>query len=299
VDLLKTRKSLEGFIIKLSVIVINDHHISTLQKCVASIINNPPSFEYEVFITDNSGDKQCVDFISKLSKPFVPVPPHGVLEYFTSIQNRLIPKARGKYILFFDADAELLPGGALDKCVSYLDSHQEVGLLTCRLLRSDGKYDPNCRRSLPTRWSSLCRLTKLSELFPKSAIFSQYRMTYLDDKVSGSMDCAYIAFMLVRRDVFNQVGLMDENIYKYGEDIDLSIRALKQGWKIYYFAEAEAMHHNIAIEELKPKMKFEFRKTTYHLFKKHFQVKYGLTGFLIALILKGLLIFKPEGNHGS
>ena len=92
---------------------------------------------------------------------------------------------------------------------------------------------------------------------------------------------------------------MDENIYKYGEDIDLSIRALKQGWKIYYFAEAEAMHHNIAIEELKPKMKFEFRKTTYHLFKKHFQVKYGLTGFLIALILKGLLIFKPEGNHGS
>ena len=290
---------MEGFIIKLSVIVINDHHISTLQKCFASIINNPPSFEYEVFITDNSGDKQCVDFISKLSKPFVPVPPHGVLENFTSIQNRLIPKARGKYILFLDADAELLPGGALDKCVSYLDAHQEVGLLTCRLVRSDGKYDPNCRRSIPTIWSSFCRLTKLSELFPKSAVFSQYRMTYLDDRVSGSMDCAYIAFMLVRREVFNQVGLMDENIYKYGEDIDLSIRALNQHWEIYYFAEAEAMHHNIAIEELKPKMKFEFRKTTYHLFKKHFQVKYGLTGFLIALILKGLLTFKPEGNHGS
>ena len=142
-------------------------------------------------------------------------------------------------------------------------------------------------------------MTKLSELLPNSPLFSQYRMTYLDDRNSGKMDCAYIAFMMVRREVLDEVGLMDESIYKYGEDIDLSIRASSRGWDIYYFAETEALHHNIVIEGLEPKMKIESRKTIYHLFRKHYQAKYGFTGLFISLILKTFLRLEPGEVDGA
>ena len=147
----------------------------------------------------------------------------------------------GRYVLLLNPDT-LLHDDALSRMVSFLDHHLGIGVLGCKLLTAEGKIDPHCAREFPTLLGELFELTKLSCWFPRSRVFGSYLMTCWDHGYNREVDALSGACLMVRRAAVEQVGLLDENFFLYGEDLDWCYRFKKAGWKVFYCSEAEIIH---------------------------------------------------------
>ncbi len=147
-----------------------------------------------------------------------------------------------RYILLLNPDTEVPPDG-IARMVAYLDSHPEAGVAGPKLVRPDGSLDLACRRSFPTPEVSFYRMVGLSRLFPKSRRFGRYNLTYLDPDIETEVDSVVGAFMLIRREALDEVGLMDEDFFLYGEDLDLAFRIKARGWKVLYYPKVVVLHH--------------------------------------------------------
>ena len=160
---------------------------------------------------------------------------------FAAAANQGLRKAHGRYLLLLNPDAVVEPA-TLATMVRYLDEHPDVGCATARLVMDDGRLDLACRRSFPTPIRSFYRLSLLSRLFPRSARFGQYNLTFLDERQEAEIDAPCGAFMMVRREVVDQVGLLDERYFMYGEDLDWAWRIKHAGWRVMYVPTATALH---------------------------------------------------------
>ena len=121
----------------------------------------------------------------------------------------------------------------------------------CRVELMDGTLDKACRRSFPTPWVALSHYSFLDRLFPRSPFFSRYNVTYLPEEQTFEVDALVGAFMLVRKEAMDEVGLFDEDYFMYGEDIDWCYRFKKFGWKIVYHPVQKIVHHKGASSGLK------------------------------------------------
>jgi N-acetylglucosaminyl-diphospho-decaprenol L-rhamnosyltransferase len=172
--------------------------------------------------------------------------------------------------------------------VDYLDAHPDVGVAGPKLVRADGSLDLACRRSFPTPEVSFYRITGLSRLFPQSPRFGRYNMTYLDPDVETEVDSVVGAFMLVRREAIQQVGLLDERFFMYGEDLDWALRIQQAGWKIYYNPRVTVFHHKRAASTGSSRAQYEFYRAMYLFYDKHYA---GDTPFWLHwLILAGIAL---------
>ena len=124
----------------------------------------------------------------------------------------------------------------------YLEEHAPVGCVTCRVELESGGLDLACRRLFPTPARSLFRMTLLSRLFPKSRLFGQYNLTYLDEFETTEIDQPCGAFMLVRSEIRERVGLLDERYFLYAEDTDWAYRIKQAGWTIMYVPTTTVRH---------------------------------------------------------
>jgi GT2 family glycosyltransferase len=136
-------------------------------------------------------------------------------------------------VLLLNPDT-ILAKDTLRLMLEYMNSHADVGCATPRLVLSDGRLDLACRRSFPTPMRAFYRMTMLSRLFPHSRRFGRYNLTYLDEHQEAEIDAPCGAFMLVRADVVEQVGLLDERYFMYGEDLDWAYRIKQAGWRVMY-----------------------------------------------------------------
>lgn len=140
----------------------------------------------------------------------------------------------------------VVPVGALDGLVDYLEAHPEVGAVGPKLILPDGSLDLACRRSFPTPEVSFYRMLGLSRLFPKSPRFARYNMTYLDPDVETEVDALVGACMLLRSSVVREVGLLDEQFFMYGEDLDWAYRIKQLGWRVFYYPRVVIHHYKRA-----------------------------------------------------
>lgn len=147
-----------------------------------------------------------------------------------------------RYFLLLNPDT-VLPPDALKKMVDFMDAHPQVGIAGPKLVRQDGSLDLACRRSFPTPEVSFYRMMGLSRLFPKSQRFGRYNLTYLDPEETAEVDSVVGAFMMMRREVLEEVGLMDESFFLYGEDLDLALRIKDRGWKVIYYPKVTVLHY--------------------------------------------------------
>jgi len=195
---------------------------------------------------------------------------------FAKANNIAIKKAVGDYILLLNPDT-IVVGDCLDKCVQYMDKHRDIGVLGCKVILPDGRLDVACRRSFPTPSVSFYRMVGLSKLFPKHKRFAQYNLTYLDENETYDVDSVVGAFMLVRREIIDQVGMLDEDYFMYGEDIDWCYRIKQAGWKVVYYPEAVIIHYKGASGgKRNPRIIYEFYRAMYLFYKKHYQSKYSI-----------------------
>jgi N-acetylglucosaminyl-diphospho-decaprenol L-rhamnosyltransferase len=173
------------------------------------------------------------------------------------------------FALLLNPDTEL-PRDALAQMLHFMDEHPDAGIAGPKLVLPDGSLDLACRRSLPTPAISASRLTGLSRLFPNSRRFGKYNLTYLDPEEVAQVGSVVGAFMLVRGEAISQAGLLDEQFFMYGEDLDWAYRIGDAGWKVYYNPAVTVLHIKRAASRHSPRAQIEFYRAMELFYRKHY-----------------------------
>jgi len=190
-----------------------------------------------------------------------------------------------RYALLLNPDT-VVPPTALAEMIAYLDARPQVGIAGPKLVLPSGELDLACRRSFPTPEVSFYRLTGLSRLFPRSRLFGRYNLTYLSPEVETEVDSVVGAFMLVRGAAIAQAGLLDENFFMYGEDLDWALRIKQHGWQTRYNPAVTVLHVKRAASRRSRKAQIAFHEAMLYFYRKHYA---GVTNPVIgALVVLGI-----------
>lgn len=222
----------------LSIVIVNYNTKALSTQAVKSIIATTRAIEYEIIIVDNSSKtSEYFEMKDKRVKILSKVENKG----FGHACNIGANIAIGRYILFLNSDT-IMEKDTLKTAVEYMDKHNEIGCLGIKTLLKDGSFDHGCKRGFPTPFNSLCYVLKLYKICPKIKKFGGYTLNYLSQEETNEVDSVSGAFMLIPKRVIGKVGLFDESIFMYGEDIDLCYRIKKSGYKVVYYADVKMTH---------------------------------------------------------
>lgn len=226
---------------KLSVILVNYNVFHFLDQAIGSVLNALKNIDGEVIVVDNNSVDGSVDLI-RAKYPEVILIANKKNEGFSKANNQGMRIAKGEYVLLLNPDT-LVEENTFEKCISFMDTHPQGGGLGVKMLDGKGEFLPESKRSLPSPKVAFYKIFGLSALFPKSKRFGRYHLGFLDNDETHEVEILSGAYMFMRKSVLDQIGLLDEDYFMYGEDIDLSYRILKGGYKNYYFPEARIIHY--------------------------------------------------------
>jgi len=225
----------------LSVIIVNYNVKHFLEQCLFSVFKALKNIDAEVFVVDNNSVDGSVALI-KQKFPGVKLIANNINTGFSKANNQAIKEATGKYILLLNPDT-VVQEDTFEKTIIFMENHPDAGGLGIKMLDGKGNFLPESKRGLPTPAVAFYKIFGLSKLFPGSKKFGQYHLTYLDKNKNHQVDVLSGAFMLMRKEALDKVGLLDETFFMYGEDIDLSYRITQGGYKNYYFADSNIIHY--------------------------------------------------------
>ena len=232
---------------KLSIIIVNYNTYTLTKQTIDSVLEKKLLFKYEIMLVDNASQD---DSMVKLQEDYEEIISQGILHItlneanlgFSKANNIGIRQAKGEYILLLNSDTYVVET-CLQKCLQYMEQQGEesIGALGCKVVLPDGTLDHACKRGFPTPKASLYYFLKLYKKDPVK--YGLYDALHLDENEIGGVDCLMGAFMLMPRTVLEEVGLLDEDFFMYGEDIDLCYRIKEAGYKIVYYPEASIIHY--------------------------------------------------------
>jgi len=271
----------------LSIIIINYKTKDLTLQTIDSVFKaKAPKNKMEVILIDNGSKDNTPETVRK-KFPQVKVIESQKNLGFAGGNNLGMRKAKGKYVLLLNSDT-LVKKNTFVKMIKFMDGNPEVGLSTCRVDLFHGGIDPASHRGFPTPWASLTYFSGLEKLFPQSKLFSQYHQGWKDLQKTHQIDSPVGAFFFLRKKALNQVGLLDETFFMYGEDLDLAYRIKQAGWQVSYTPITSITHLKGASglrkkikDKLTPEAKILRVKTTQALFdtmkifyNKHYKKKY-------------------------
>ncbi|GAB4473070.1 MAG: glycosyltransferase family 2 protein [Anaerolineae bacterium] len=281
------------------IVIVSWNTRELLRRCLESVYASSGPVTFRVVVVDNGSADGSAEMVREAFPQAAVLSGHGNVGYpaGNNLGLRLLGYAEPgqptapdapRYAILLNPDTEI-PPDALAKLVAYMDAHPEIGVIGPRLYLRDGSLDLACRRSFPTPEVSLWRLIGLAKLFPKSRRFARYNLTYLDEYATAEVDSVVGAFMMVRRECIERVGLMDERFFMYGEDLDWAKRIKEAGWKVVYYPEVEVLHVKRAASRQSKQAQFEFVRAMLLFYRKHYQSE---TPFLTHLaVLAGLALW--------
>lgn len=226
---------------KLSVIIVNYNVKHFLEQCLHSVYKAAKGIEAEIFVVDNNSVDGSAHLIRE-KFPELHFIENKENVGFSKANNQAIRIATGKYILLLNPDT-VVEEDTFSKVIGFMENHPEAGGLGVKMIDGKGNFLPESKRGLPTPWVAFYKMFGLSKLFPNSRRFGKYHLTYLNENEIHEVDVLAGAFMLMRRETLDKVGLLDETFFMYGEDIDLSYRITLGGYKNYYFPETTIIHY--------------------------------------------------------
>ncbi len=201
--------------------------------------------------------------------------------------------------MYLGSDAFPKPG-VLEGMISFMEADKKLGATTAKLVLRNGSLDMDAHRGFPTPWAAFTHFSKINRLFPKSAFFNSYFLGRSNMTVPHEIDLCIAHFMLVKRQVQNEVGLWDESFFVFGEDVDMCYRIKKAGWKLVYLPQFEVLHYKgfgIGIRkeskdiskaslETKKRMKRETTRAMKLFYEKHYTKVYPKS--LTKIVLFGI-----------
>jgi len=220
---------------KLSVVIVNYNVKYFLEQCLRSVEAAVSGFEVEIFVVDNNSTDGSLEYLNPRF-PKVTFIANNDNPGFAKANNQAMRLAKGEYILLLNPDT-VVGEESIRTLSFFMDEHPECGGIGVKMINGNGAFLPESKRSFPTPWVSFCKLFGLSRLFPKSRTFSRYSLSYLSPDKQHVVDVLAGAFMLLRHEALEKVGLLDESFFMYGEDIDLSYRIKSGGYSNYYIPE--------------------------------------------------------------
>lgn len=226
---------------KLSVIIVSYNVTHFLEQCLHSVHAASSGIATEIFVVDNASVDGSIQMV-KEKFPGVICIENSENQGFAKANNQAIRKSKGEYILLLNPDT-IVETDTFSKVIAFMDSHADAGGLGVTMVDGTGKFLPESKRGLPTPMVAFYKIFGFARLFPTSKIFGKYHLGYLDKDKTHQVDILAGAFMLMRKSVLEQVGLLDEAFFMYGEDIDLSYRIIKAGYHNYYFPETRIIHY--------------------------------------------------------
>ncbi|MES2679194.1 MAG: glycosyltransferase [Bacteroidota bacterium] len=212
-----------------------------LEQCLFSVFKALKNTESEVFVVDNNSVDGSISLIRE-KFPRVQLIQNKVNTGFSVANNQAIRVSQGKYVLLLNPDT-VVQEDTFEKVLAFMEAHPEAGALGIKMLDGKGNFLPESKRGLPTPAVAFYKIFGLAKLFPGSKKFGQYHLTYLNKNENHQVDVLSGAFMLLRKETLDKVGLLDETYFMYGEDIDLSYRITQGGYKNYYFAGSSIIHY--------------------------------------------------------
>ena len=265
----------------LSIVIVNYNTRKLLRSCLASIYAGANGRPFDVRVVDNNSRDDSVGMV-RSEFPKVKVTENKSNVGFSKANNAVIAQTDADYILLLNPDTLVL-GDAIDRVVRYLEGHPKVGICGCKVLNRDRTLQLACRRSIPTPKVAFFRLSGLSRLFPNSKTIARYNLTYEDPETTHEVDAVSGAFLMIRRQAIEDIGLLDERFFMYGEELDWCLRAKRAGWAVMYHPEAEIIHYKGESTKYNSrKAALEFYRAMYLFHKKHFAKNYSpVTNLLI------------------
>lgn len=271
--------------VKLSIIIVNYNVKHFLEQCLHSVYNAIRNIEAEVFVVDNNSVDGSIALV-KEKFPHVILIENKENLGFSKANNQALKLTKGKYCLLLNPDT-VVQEDTFEKCIRFMDEHEDAGGLGVKMLDGKGNFLPESKRGLPTPEVAFYKIFGLSKLFPGSKKFGQYHLTYLANDKTHQVDVLSGAFMLIRKETLDKIGLLDETFFMYGEDIDLSYRITKGGYKNYYFPETTIIHYKgESTKKSSVNYVFVFYRAMIIFAEKHFSSKHARTfSFLINLAI--------------
>ena len=279
--------------LKLSVIIVNYNVKYYLDQCIRSVLRafvlmNTPA---EIIVVDNHSADGSVDYLEKrypqMLYPMVRFVRSAHNLGFARANNIAIRQSRGEYVLLLNPDT-IVGEDTLKASVDFMDAHEDAGAVGVRMLGAQGRRAMESRRGLPTPMVSFFKMLGFCNRWPHHRLFGKYYMGYLPWDEPCQIEVVSGAYCMLRRKALDEVGLLDEDFFMYGEDIDLSYRVLKGGYHNYYLP-VDILHYK---GESTQKSSFRYVHVFYEamliFFRKHYS---GMT-FLLSLPIKTAIYAK-------
>ena len=281
---------------QLSVIIVNYNVKHFLEQCLYSVQKACTKIDAEIIVADNNSTDGSRDFLAPLF-PRVNFIWNSSNEGFAKANNKALAAAKGDYILFLNPDT-LVPEDCFEKCMNFLKSNDRYGALGIRMIDGSGNFLKESKRAFPSPLTSLYKLSGLSTLFPRSKTFAKYHLGHLAENENHEIDVLAGAFMMIPGKVLEEIGNFDERFFMYGEDVDLSFRIQKAGYKNYYFAGSNIIHFK---GESTKRGSLNYVRLFYqamNLFvKKHYSgSRAGIFIFFIQAAIMMRAVFSAAGN---
>lgn len=282
----------------LDIVIVNYNTSALLRECLRSVFASQNNFRWRVLVVDNGSKDDSAAMVKAEFEPhhsnltLLVSPINGGFAFGNNLALRQIcpfpdnisitnleqkcqklhigsqPQAR--YVLLLNPDT-VVPPDAFQKMYDFMEEHAEAGVVGAKLVKGNGDLDLACRRSFPTPSVSLWRMTGLSKIFPKNRLFARYNLTFLNPDTLNEVDSVCGAFMWIRADAIEQAGILDEDYFMYGEDLDWAFRIKQHGWKVFYNPAATVIHYKgESSKQRSTGAILNFYQAMYVFYKKHY-----------------------------
>lgn len=241
----------------------------------------------EVIVVDNQSKDGSVEYL-RSKFPSVFFIENRENSGFGRANNQGVQMSRGEFVLFLNPDT-IVGENSFSECLAEMQRQPDLGAIGVRMVDGGGKYLPESKRGFPTPWVSFCKLSGLTKLFPVSRVFARYYLGHLPEKENNEVDVLAGAYMMVRRKAIELTGGFDEQFFMYAEDIDLSFRIKKAGFRNFYFAGTTIIHFKgeSTLKDLRYVRHFYEAMILY--VRKHYN---GIGAWCYVQLLKGMIAIR-------
>lgn len=265
---------------KLSIIIVSYNVKYYLEQCLDSVRRAIDDIDAEVFVVDNHSKDGSTAYLERRFPEFNFVSSNHNLG-FARANNIGIRESDGEFVLLLNPDT-IVGETVLRECLSFMESHQNAGACGVEMLQANGEAAKESRRGIPDPMTAFFKMSGLCARFPKNAVLGHYYMGDIPWNKPGEIEIVSGAFCMMRRDALEKVGLLDEDFFMYGEDIDLSYRLLKGGYKNYYYP-CKILHYK---GESTQRGSFAYVHVFYDAMLIFFRKHYGHLSFFLSIPIK-------------
>ena len=281
----------------LSIVIVSFNTRELTRRCLKSIEEYASGISHEVFLVDNASSDGSANMVAE-AFPWVHLIRMTENRGFAGGNIPGMRRASGRYVLLLNSDA-FLAEGVLNNTISYMDQHQRIGVLGCKLTNPDGSLQPSARM-LPSPLNKILHITGLASRFPKSRFFGRVDFSWWDHSAPRSVGWVVGAFFLIRRETIADIGVLDERYFLYFEEIDYCLSARRAGWDVVFYPYAQTVHlgGQSAVKtggrvSSKGKQMISIRLTSeFRYYRKCYGWFYVLTSALMEFLWTGVVFIK-------